>query len=61
MGQAMVPEESRVDLSVHGFWKWVTSSIFYIQIVNLYESFYLRQTSLKALETAEKEKKEKHL
>ena len=27
-GQETVPDESRADLSVHGFWKWITSTIF---------------------------------
>ena len=27
-GQATVPDESRADVSVHGFWKWGTSALF---------------------------------
>ena len=49
-----MPNESQVDLSVHGFWKWVTTAIFDMQIVNLDVVSYLRQTSEKSLERAEK-------
>ena len=28
MGQAMVPDESRADVSIHGFYKWDTSALF---------------------------------
>ena len=61
MGQVTVRDESRADVSVHGFWKWGTAALFDMQIVNLYAVSYLRQTSAKALETAEKEKKYKYL
>ena len=47
-------DESRVGVSVHGFWKWGTTALFDMQIVNLDAGFYLRQTSAKALATAEK-------
>ena len=50
-----------MDVSVHGFWKWGTNALFDIQIVNLYVGSYLRHTSTKALERAEKEKKDKYL
>ena len=56
-GQAMVPGESRADVSVHGLWKWVTSTLFDMRIVNLDAGSYLRQISINDLETAEKEKK----
>ena len=59
-GQAKVTYESQADVSAYGFWKWGTSTIFYIRIVNLDASSYLRQTSVKALETAEKDKKDKY-
>ena len=54
MGQATVPDESQADVSVHGFWKWGTTALFYMLIVNLDAVSYLRQTSAKALATAEK-------
>ena len=60
-GQEMFPDESRADLSIHCFWKWGTFNLFDIQIFNLDASSYLFQTSAKALETVEKEKKEKCL
>ena len=60
-GQATVPDESRADVSVHGFCKWVTADHFDMQIVHLYAGSYLRQTSAKALATAEKDKKENYL
>ena len=56
-----MPDESRAYISVHGFWKWGTTALFDIQIVNLYAESYLRQTSTKALATAKKEKIEKYL
>ena len=60
-GQERVPDESRKDVAVHSFRKWVTSDIFDMIIVNLDAGSYLRQTSAKALATAEKEKKDKYL
>ena len=51
----MVPDESRVDVSVYVFWKWVTTALFDVQIFNLDMGFYLHQTSPKALAMAEKE------
>ena len=59
--QPRVPDESRVDVSVHGFWKWGTSTLFDMRIVNLDAASYLRQTSAEDLETAEKQKKENYL
>ena len=32
-GQAMVPDESRADVSVHGLWKWGTTALFDMRIV----------------------------
>ena len=60
-GQATVPDESHVDLYVHGFWKWGTSALFDMQLVNLDAGSYLHQTSTKDLAMAEKEKKDKNL
>ena len=34
MGQATVPDESQADVSVHGFWKWGTTDLFEMRIVN---------------------------
>ena len=56
-----MPDESRADVSVHGFWKWGTTALFDMQIVNLYVGSYLRHTSANALTTAEKEIKDKYL
>ena len=56
-----MPDESRLDVSVYAFWKWVTTALFDVQIVNLDVGFYLHHTSAKALAMAEKEKKDKHL
>ena len=61
MEQAMVPDESQADIYVNGFWKWGTTALFDMQIVNLYAGSYLCQTSVKALSTEEKEKKDKQL
>ena len=41
MGQENVPDESWADVSVHGFWKWGTTAIFDMQIVNLDAGSYL--------------------
>ena len=60
-GQAKVPDESRADISVQGFWKLGTTALFDMIIVNLDACSYLCQMSAKALETAEKEKKDKYL
>ena len=57
----MLPHESRADVSVHGFWNWSTTALFCILIVNLDSGSYLRQIHAKALEIAEKEKKDKYL
>ena len=59
MVQATVPDQLQEDVYVHGFWKWGISDLFYMQIVNLYEVFYLHQTSSKFLVTADKDKKDK--
>ena len=47
--QVEVPEESRADVSAHGFWKRETTAMFDIQIVNLDVGSYLRMTSEKDL------------
>ena len=56
-----MPDESRVYVSVHGFWMWGTSDLFDMQIVNLDVGSCLGQTSTKALATAKSEKKDKYL
>ena len=61
MGQATVTDESWVDVYVYGLWKWRTSTLFYMQIINLDVGSYLRHTSEKDQVTAQKEKMEKYL
>ena len=61
MLQATVPDESRADVAVHGFWTWVTSALFDMRIVNLDEVSYMCQTYVKSMETAEKENKDKYV
>ena len=48
-GQATVPDESRVDVFVHGFWKWGTTALFDMRKVNLDAGSYLCQMYAKAL------------
>ena len=50
----MVLDESRADVSANVLWKWYTTALFDMRIVNLDTGSYLCQTSAKALETAEK-------
>ena len=54
-----MPDESRADVAIHGFWEWVTSTIFDMRIFNLDAGSYQRQTSVNVLATTEKEKKDK--
>ena len=54
-----MPDKSRADASIHGLWKWGTTDLFDMRIVNLDVGSYLRQTSAKALAMAEKDKKDK--
>ena len=61
MGHEMVPDESQADVSVHGLWNLGTPTLFDICTVNLYAGSYLRQTSAKALATAENKKKDQYL
>ena len=56
-----MPDESWVDVSIHGVCKCGTSALFDVRIVNLDAGLYLRQSYVKTLETAEKEKKDKYL
>ena len=60
-GQATVPDESRVNVSVHGFWKWGTTALFDMLIFHLHAGSYLRQTSAKALVTVDKDKNDRYL
>ena len=41
MGQLMTPEETQDDVSIHSYWKWVTTAIFDVCIINLETGFYL--------------------
>ena len=50
-----------MDISVHGFWKWDTTTLFGMIIVNLDAVSDLHQTYAKSLSAAEKEKKDKYL
>ena len=52
--QATVPGKSRADVSVHGFWKLCTYTLFDIRSVNLDAGSYLCQTSSNALKIADK-------
>ena len=56
-GQVVVPAESRVDVSAHGFWKRGTTAMFNILIFNLDAGSYLRITPEKMLAKADKENK----
>ena len=61
MVKATVLDESRVDVAIHGFWKWGTYTLFGMQIVNLDAGSYQLQTSVYAMPMEEKEKKYKYL
>ena len=43
--QVQVPAESRADVSTQGFWKWGTTAMLDIRIVNLDAGSYLRMTT----------------
>ena len=45
--QSKVPEESRYDISAHGFWKQGTTVIFDIKIINSDTGSYLHMTPQK--------------
>ena len=60
-GQVQVPAESRANVSAHGFWKRGTTAMFDIQLVILDVGSYLCMTPEKALEKAEKSKKDFYL
>ena len=60
-GHATVPDKSRADVAIHGFWEWVTSTIFDMRIFNLDMGSFLCQASVKALTIVEKQKKDKCL
>ena len=48
-GQVELPEESRADVSAHGFWKWGATAMFDIRIFNLDAGSYLHMTPEKDL------------
>ena len=56
-----MPDKSCAYISVHGFWKWGTSALFYMQIVNSHAGSYLSQTSAKSLTTVEEGQRGKYL
>ena len=60
IGQATVYDESRANISVHGFWRWGNTNLYDMIIFNLDAGSYLLKTSPKSLATAEKYKKEKY-
>ena len=60
-GHVVLPAELRADVSFHGFWKWGTTAMFDIRIINLDTGSYLRMRPEKALAKAEKEKKDLYL
>ena len=60
-GQVAVPAEPRADAITHFFWKWGTTTMFDIIIVNLDAGSYLRITLEKALEKADKDTKDLYL
>ena len=41
MVQAIFPNKSWADVSIYGFWKWGTSTLFDMRIVNLDAVYYL--------------------
>ena len=53
------PEEAQTDLGTHVFWKRGSTAIFDICMVILDAGSYLPMTPEKALEKADKEKKDK--
>ena len=59
--QVQVPAESRADVSTQGFWKWGTTAMLDIRIVNLDAGSYLRMTPEKALTKVDKENKDLYL
>ena len=56
-GHIAVSSEPREDVSLHSVWKWGTTAMFDIIIVNLNVGSYLRMTPKKNLAKAEKDKK----
>ena len=54
LGQVVIPAESGADVSTHSFWKWGTTAMFDIRIVNLDAGSYLCMTPEKALAKSEK-------
>ena len=53
-------DKSQADVTIRGFWNWGTSALFDMQNFNLDAVSYLLQMSVKYLETADKEKKDKY-
>ena len=59
--QATVTDKSHVEVSIHGVWKWGTTALFDMRVVNLDVVSYLHQTSSNALATVKKEKNYRYL
>ena len=57
-GQVQLPAETRADISAHGFWKWGTTTMFEIRIINLDAGSYLSMNPEKTLAKADKENKD---
>ena len=56
-GQVELPAELRAEVKAHSFWKWGTTVMFDIRIVNVNTGSYLCMTPEKALAKTEKEEK----
>ena len=59
--QVAVPAELRSDISAHSLWKWCTTVMFDIRIVNLDAGSYLRMMPKKDFAKAEMDEKDLYL
>eukprot|EP00957_Ditylum_brightwellii_P072414 5503127-Ditylum_brightwellii.AAC.1 len=60
-GKAWVPKEDRGDMTIHGFWKQGTATVFDIPITSLDAKIHCTRDTKKVLEVMEKEKKDNYL
>ena len=51
--QVMAPEDTRSDVSAHGFWKRGATALFDVCIINLYAGSYMCMIPEKAIAKAE--------